>query len=102
MDGNANKGTGGNAMLDDPGFEPQRVARLSGSIQIGLKPIHPSTWGYSFLGIRGLEHGADHSPLLASGSSMGTAIFLPLLFDYPTCNGTALPFIGNKRKKEGH
>jgi hypothetical protein len=51
------------------------------------------------LGVRKLEHGADHPPLLASGSSMGTAIFLPPLFVYPSCNGTVLPFIGNKEKE---
>jgi hypothetical protein len=37
-------------VLDDPGFETQWAARLSGSIQIGLKPIQPSTQGVLFLG----------------------------------------------------
>jgi len=43
-------------VLDDPGFEPQWVARLSGAIQIGPKPIQPSTKGVLFLG--GKEAGA--------------------------------------------
>jgi hypothetical protein len=65
---------------------------------------HPAfyTRGTLSQGVRRLLHGADHPPLLASVSSMGRAIFLSPLFAYPACNGTALPVIGNKRKKEGH
>jgi len=89
-------------VLDDPGFETQWAERLPGSNQIGPKPIQPSTQGVLFLGVKEAGAWGYHSPLLASGSSKGTAIFLPPLFAYPSCNGTALPFIGNKRKKEGH
>ena len=98
MDRIANKGTGGNAMCwttlgsNLSGWQdcldPFKLARNPSSL------LHK---GYSFLGVRRLEHGADHPLLPASGPSMGTAIFLPPLFAYLACNGTALPFIGNMR-----
>lgn len=85
-------------MLDGLGFEPRWVTRLSGPIQIGPKPIQPST--HSFSGVMRLEHEADHPTLLVLELSMGKATSLPPLFACPACNGTALPFIGNKKKKK--
>jgi len=84
-------------VLDDLGFEPQWAARLSGSIQIGLKPIQPSTQGVLFLGGKGAgAWGWSPTP-----SSIRVEYGYGYIFASPASNRTALPFIGNKRIKEG-
>jgi len=95
----ANKGTGGNAMCwMNMGSKPSGQQDCLDTFKLAWNPPSLLHKGYSFSGVRRLEHGADHPPLPASGLSMGTAISLPPLFAYLACNGTALPFIGNKVK----